>query len=112
MSGDAVDNLRMWYNDPMMLGKHFLVFSPEDPRVKRHYTICSSMNPQVKGELLNLAESIINDKENVFDYKMMLGRDSNSVDLTLKTYLQPKGLATRIHRTANKASVLFTEEDE
>ena len=45
MGGHTVDNLRMWYNDPMMLGKHFLVYSANAPRVKRHYTICSSMTP-------------------------------------------------------------------
>ena len=38
-------NLKLWYNDPSMIGKHFLVYSPLNNRVKRHYTICSTMSP-------------------------------------------------------------------
>ena len=36
-------NLKSWYSNPNMIGRHFLVYSANAPRVKRHYTICSAM---------------------------------------------------------------------
>lgn len=45
IDGEQVHNLKHWYNDPSMLGRHFLVFNVANPRVKRHYTICSTMQP-------------------------------------------------------------------
>jgi len=92
-----VDNLKFWYNDPAMIGRHFLVHSKEVPSVKRQYTICSSMNREVFEELMTLAWTTIQGKSKNFNYKMMLGQDLNWINLTLKTYGLPKGLATRIH---------------
>ena len=54
-----IDNLKRWYSDPTMIGRHFLVYSAAAPRIKRQYTICSSMNPAVMSVLLNLAETAI-----------------------------------------------------
>lgn len=94
-----IKNLKMWYNDPAMIGKHFLVYSSKQPRIKRQYTICSSMNAVVKNEILKLAQGAITSKPENFDYAMMLGQDQSEVDLTLKTYNMPKGLSTRIMKT-------------
>lgn len=55
----AAKNLKLWYNDPSMIGKHFLVYSIQNPSVKRHYTICSTMNPKIEAELLSMADSLI-----------------------------------------------------
>ena len=65
----------MWYNDANMIGRHFLVYSPKNPRVKRQYTICSSMNPLVRAEILKLAEGVLTRKIENFDYALMLGQD-------------------------------------
>jgi len=46
---------------------------------------------------MDLASSVILGKETEFDYKIMLGLDQTSIDLTLKTYGVKNGLATRIH---------------
>lgn len=54
-----VDNLKRWYNDPAMIGRHFLVFSAAATRIKRQYTICSSMNPAVMTALIKFADTTI-----------------------------------------------------
>ena len=43
----VVHNLKRWYSDVSMMGRHFLVSSMRHPRIKRHYTICSSMRPEL-----------------------------------------------------------------
>lgn len=89
-----------------MLGRHFLVYSEKAPRVKRQYTICSSMGTEVRAALLELARSA-GKRDIEFNYRIMLGQDTSSIDLTLKTYGVAKGLATRIHQSQviNKAQV-------
>ena len=81
-----MENLKLWYNDPQMIGRHFLVYSKSAPRIKRQYTICSSMNPEVQQELIQLAESTIAGNSLNFNYKMMLDSNQNWINLTLKTY--------------------------
>ena len=56
-----------------MVGKHFLVYSAADTRVKRQYTICNSMRQDVKVELLTLADGVIQNNVSNFDYTLMLG---------------------------------------
>ena len=46
-----------------------------------------------------MANSIILKSEISFAYAMMLCQDQSSIDLTVKTYNIPKGLATRIHKS-------------
>ena len=48
----SVRNLRRWYSDLAMMGRHFLVSSHRFPKIKRHYTICSCMRPELKKALL------------------------------------------------------------
>ena len=77
------------------------------------------MQKQVKHALMDLADSVILGKENQFDYKIMLGLDQTSIDLTLKTYGVKNGLATRIHNAildkgslqSNKITTVFPDGD-
>jgi hypothetical protein len=55
MEHQKVKNLKRWYSDIDMIGRHFLVSSQRFPKIKRHYTICSSMRPELLKELLKLA---------------------------------------------------------
>ena len=55
MEHKKVNNLKRWYSDVSMIGRHFLVSSQRFPKVKRHYTICSCMRPELLKELLKLA---------------------------------------------------------
>ena len=86
-----------------MLGRHFLVYSDQDPTVKRQYTICSSMTDQVHTALLKLAQGVLDNADINFDYSIMLGLDQSTLDLTLKTYDVTTGLATRIHKSLAKS---------
>ena len=52
--GMMVKNLKRWYNDPNMIGRHFLVYSKAQPRIKRQYTICSSVNKATTKLLVDL----------------------------------------------------------
>lgn len=62
IDGLVVDNLKHWYNDPEMIGRHFLVYSKDGPRIKRQYTICSSMNKTIMNTLLDLAKTVLEGK--------------------------------------------------
>ena len=77
-----------------------MVYSAKDPRIKRQYTICSSMDPEIKERLIELVYSVVEKNEIEFDYRMLLGIDQSSINLTLKTYGKARGLATRIHNTS------------
>ena len=82
-----------------MIGKHFLVYSVQNPLVKRQYTICSTMQPEIRTQILNVANSVIDGRPFVFDLNLLLGKDQNKIALTLKTYGTRRGLATKIHAT-------------
>lgn len=58
VDGKAVDNLKRWYNDPKMIGRHFLVQADSYRRVKRQYTICSAIGQPVRDVLLTLAKNV------------------------------------------------------
>ena len=75
VDGQPIANIKSWYNDPRMIGRHFVVYSEKAPHVRRQYTICSSMGRQNNSALLKLAESVIEKKDSEFDYKIMLGQD-------------------------------------
>jgi hypothetical protein len=92
--------MKLWYNDPAMIGRHFLVHSKEDPRVKRQYTICCSLNPAVYSELMALARGVLEGSPSNFNYAIMLGKDQSWIRLTIKNYQMAKGLSTMIHGTA------------
>lgn len=52
VTGKVIDNFKSWYSDPKMIGRHFLVYSEKATRTKRQYTICSSISPSLKSQLL------------------------------------------------------------
>jgi len=59
---NPVHNLKRWYSDLGMMGKHFLVSSKRFPKIKRHYTICSCMRPEILEELIKLELDVLNGK--------------------------------------------------
>lgn len=58
-NGHVVKNCKKWYSDIKMFGRHFLVFSDRQPKIKRHYTICSSMQPDLKQAILDFSERFL-----------------------------------------------------
>lgn len=46
-------NNREFYPDLETIGKHYLVTNIANPTIKRHYTTCNAMKPQVYDSLLN-----------------------------------------------------------
>lgn len=89
-----VPNLRLWYTDKQMIGRHFLVNSKAQPSVKRHYTICASMHPQVEKSLTEIAQSVIKgDQPGKLD-DIFAGKNQDKVVLTLKNYNTKIGAAT------------------
>ena len=81
-----VPNFRTWYNDLQTIGKHFLIYSRAIPSVKRHYTVCNSMRPEILSELLNLADQVCKNEEVVFDQSILVDEDSPSMSVTVKNY--------------------------
>ena len=49
----------MWYYDLGMVAKHFTVCSRENPKIRRQYTICQTMDVTVLEALSNLAKEIL-----------------------------------------------------
>ena len=60
---------------------------------------------------MNLASSVIEKTQPNFDFKALLEKDQDSINLTLKTYDTSKGLATRIHK-ADAASQKLVPSDQ
>ena len=95
--GFQVPNFKKWYFDLGMIGRHFLVFEESAPRKKRQYTICNTMRPEIYKALLSLDHSV-NSTENIDALIALLDdADSPEICLTLKNYMKPKGLSTKIH---------------
>ena len=97
IDNEPVINLKQWYNDPEMIGRHFQVNSVRSPNVKRQYTICSAYNPAVQQELLTMADQIVSGKSLKFNTKLLKGSDVNNINLTVKTYGTRYGLASKFH---------------
>lgn len=71
----VVHNLKRWYSDLAMVGRHFLVSSKRFPKIKRHYTICSCMRPEILQALINLELDVLNGKQLNFDMTLLDTRD-------------------------------------
>lgn len=54
IGGGKVKNLKHWYSDLTMIGRHFLLYSEDMVKIKRQYTICNSIVPHVYEALLKL----------------------------------------------------------
>lgn len=92
--GAAVHNLKRWYSDLAMMGRHFLVSSKRHPKIKRHYTICSTMRPELLQELIKLARDALSGKQIEFDMRLLDTKNQEKICLTLKNYKMPKGVST------------------
>lgn len=93
----AVHNLKRWYSDLAMMGRHFLVSSKRFPKIKRHYTICSSMRPELFQELISLAQDALSGKQIEFNMGLLDTKNQDKICLTLKNYKMAKGVSTQIH---------------
>jgi len=71
IDNEPIANFKQWYSDPAMIGRHFLVFNVQNPSVKRHYTICSSMQPLIFTELINMANNLISGNPFTFDSNLL-----------------------------------------
>ena len=105
----TVNNLKLWYNDLSMVGRHFLVSSKRFPKIKRHYTICSCMRPEILKALINLELDVLNGKSLTFDMNLLDSKDQDKICLSLKNYKMPKGVSTQIHGVV---PVLDAPQDE
>ena len=56
----STKGLKTWYGNIDMIGRHFVLYSEAYPEVKRHYTICSTMQPDTLNALVNLADNAVN----------------------------------------------------
>ena len=101
----AVDNWKHWYSDLSMIGRHYLVYSASDVLVKRQYTICNSIVPEVYWLLLDICDTKLQHRDLKFNPGVFSDKNRNSIYLTCKDYQSKKGVATRLHnlKTKNEA---------
>ena len=97
MEHRVVGNLKRWYSDLGMIGRHFLVSSKRFPKIKRHYTICSCMRPELTEAFLKLAHDVLYGNQIDFDLELLNTSDQDKICLTLKNYKMEKGVSTQIH---------------
>ena len=86
IDNEPVTNLKEWYNDPSMIGCHFLVFSVRSPNVKRQYTVCSTMQEHIYQDLISMANQILEGRSLKFNRNLLQGLDQNQIRLTVKSY--------------------------
>ena len=55
-SQEKVRNLKKWYSELANIGRHYLLYSKAFPLIKRQYTICCSIVPNVYEALINMAD--------------------------------------------------------
>ena len=53
------EGLQTYYSDLSMMGKHFLVYHPQKKNIKRHYTICNSLEPEMYSYYLRLIVNFV-----------------------------------------------------
>lgn len=101
IGSNSVANWKNYYSNLDFLAKHFMVKSMINSSLKvaRHYTVCHSMVPEFKADLIKLVDDHIagnNDGIEKFKQTHMHDRDEDKICLTIKNYLKPKGLSTKI----------------
>lgn len=83
-------NWRNYYSNMDFLAKHFMVSNVSNNRkVSRHYTICHSMLPEFKADLIKLVdEYIAGDSSGLEKFKNthLVSSDTNCINLTIKNY--------------------------
>jgi hypothetical protein len=93
-----------------MIGKHFLVTDIKKPWLKRQYTICNCMNPDVYAEYCRMIREFLTQgtytpaKSSHFEEK-----DGNQLVLTMKNYGHKKGLSTAISDSLNTDSAYLVK---
>ena len=55
----SIPNFKNWYSDPSMIGRHFLIHENSQAQIKRQYTVCSSMRPEIQQEVIQAAKCVI-----------------------------------------------------
>lgn len=98
-------NLRHFYSDLKMIGRHFVLSAESLPKHKRQYTICNAMIPDVQNYLMSLC-----DPEKAADAPpapdAISGGDVGSLWLTAKNYQARNGVATALfHNSESVYSV-------
>lgn len=88
------------------LAKHFMVSSliNKSHKVARHYTVCHSMVPEFKADLIKLVDDHIagnNKGLDKFKQTYMHDKDQDKINLTIKNYMKPRGLSTKIGAIGN-----------
>ena len=77
-----------------MVGRHFLVYSKNLIQVKRQYTICCAIVPNIYKELLRICSA---GKSESLDVSLLSSNDQESVFLTCKDYKTKNGVASQLH---------------
>ncbi len=85
-----------YYPDLARIGKHFLVHSNKDTKVRRHYTVSNCMRKDVYEEYIRVFKEIQAGKSTMFDPALLDSKPGQEITMTVKNYNHPKGLSTRL----------------
>ncbi len=81
-----------------MIGRHFLIYSKQHITVKRQYTICNSIQPQLYKALLEVCDKKLASDQIDFDQSLLKTGDTDSIYVTAKDYHTKRGVVTQLNR--------------
>lgn len=95
---EIVPNFKRFYSELASIGRHFVIYHEASPRIKRQYTICNAMVPEIYSQLIELAETreMPDGLEKLLDSTATKG-----IYITAKNYKSKTGVATRLHEVGN-----------
>ena len=77
-----------------MIGKHFLVHLRKKPHVKRQYTVCNVMRPDILKQVIKMADDVCSGSSVAVNLSVFDDEDRNQVALTAKNYFTANGVAS------------------
>lgn len=85
------------------IGHHYCISSATLPGIKRIYTVCKSLEPKNREEILAFAQALQHDDERLFDEFLFADESCDFVHMTIKNYKMPNGMSNHVFEVAAKS---------
>lgn len=75
-----------------------MIYARNNPRHKRHYTVCNVLRPHFKKEIMTLMEKLIQDQPADFNLDLLSTTSEKNVYFSIKKYHNPEALSYKMHK--------------
>lgn len=79
------------------MGQHYVIYSQDMPHIKRQYTICGAIQPELYSELLLVCDNILAENIPIFNNALLDNRDGDAIFVTCKDYRTKTGVTSRLN---------------